>query len=82
MEIRTLYRYEREDGKITVSPEKPNTSYEEKYRVIADEGKLVTMNGIDTYSVIDTNLQYGWYEVNAPEREEEEIFDGDRGIYV
>lgn len=82
MEIRTLYRYEREDGKTTVSPNKPDGSYEETYRVIADEGKLVTMNGVDTYSVIDTNLRYGWYEVNAPEREEDELFDVDRGIYV
>lgn len=71
MEIRTLYRYEREDGKVTVSPEKPNVSYEETYRIIADEGKLVTIDGENNYSVIDTDIKDGWYEVDAPEEPEE-----------
>lgn len=71
MEIKTLYRYEREGGKITVSPEKPNTPYEETYRVIADEGKLVTLDGENTYSVIDTDVKEGWYEIDAPEELEE-----------
>lgn len=73
MEIRTLYRYERENGKVTVSPEKPNAPYEEKHRVIADEGKLVTLDGENTYSVIDTDVKDGWYEVDAPEEEFEEL---------
>lgn len=67
MEIRTLYRYEREDGKTTVSPNKPDSSFEETYRVIAGEGKLVTLDGENTYSVIDTDVKEGWYEVDAPE---------------
>ena len=67
MEIRTLYRYEREAGKITVSPEKPDMSYEETYRVIADQGKLVTLDGENTYAVIDTDMKDGWYEVDAPD---------------
>lgn len=67
MEIRTLYRYEREDGKITVSPEKPNALYEELYRIVADEKKHVTLDGENTYSVIDTEIKDGWFEVDAPE---------------
>ena len=67
MEIRTLYRYEREGGKTTVSPEKPNTPYKETYRVIADAGKHVTLDGENTYSVIDTDDKNGWYEVDVPE---------------
>ena len=70
MEIRILYRYEREDGKITVSPEEPNVLYEELYRVVADEGKHVTLDGENTYSVIDTEIKDGWYEIDAPK-----IFD-------
>ena len=66
MEIKTLYRYEREPGKYTVATEKPDCDYEERYRVIADEGKLVTQNGTDLYSVIDTDTKDGWYEVDEP----------------
>lgn len=63
MEIKTLYRYEREPGKITVSTEKPDCEYEERYRVISSVGMLVTNNGIDLHSAIDTNTKNGWYEV-------------------
>ena len=67
MEIRILYRYEREDGKITVSPEKPSVPYEELYRVVAEEEKYVTLDGENTYSVIDTEIKDGWFEIDAPE---------------
>lgn len=66
MEIKTLYRYAREDGGITVSPIKPNVEYTELYRLIADEGKAVTMDGENLYSVIDVNEPDGFYEVDAP----------------
>lgn len=75
MEIKTLYRYEREDGKVTVSPNKPDTAFEETYRVVAGEGKLVTLNGEETYSVIDTDIKEGWYEVDAPEIMMEDLMD-------
>lgn len=71
MEIRTLYAYERKNGKITVSPEKPDIPYEELYRVIAGEGKLVTLDGENTYAVIDTDVKDGWHEVDAPKELEE-----------
>ena len=73
MEIRKLYRYEREKGKITVSPIKPECEYTELYRVIADEGKVVTLDGEETFDVIDTEVKDGWYEVDAPERDILEI---------
>ena len=39
MTIKTLYKYEREGGKITVSPIMPEDKpYTEMYRLIADEG--------------------------------------------
>lgn len=62
MEIRTLYRYEREVGKVTVSTEKPDVEYEETYRIIADEGKEVTKDNVNFYSVVDTDMKDGWVE--------------------
>lgn len=66
MTAKPLYRYTRDDGGITVSPEKPNTDYTEKIRLIADKGKVLTKNGTDFYSVIDVNSASGWREVDAP----------------
>lgn len=73
MTIKTLYRFKRPDGGITVSTEEPNTVYETEYRIIADEGKLITQNGEDTYSVIDTDSTEGWYEIDEPKYPDDEI---------
>ena len=73
MEIKKLYRYEREDNKITISPDKPDCEYTELYRIIADEDKLVTLNGETKYSVIDSEINEGWYEVDAPKRDIDEL---------
>lgn len=67
-----LYRYIREDGGITVSPNKPETEYTELVRIIADEGKKITQDGEKLYSVIDQETAEGWYEVDTPEVIEEE----------
>ena len=72
MTIKTLYRYKREDGGVTVSPEKPNCEYEEHYRLIADENKALTNNGTDLYPVVDVDGIDGWYEVDAPKETIEE----------
>lgn len=62
MEKITLYRYEREGGGITVSPEKPNCEYTELYRLIADEGMELVKDDVHT-CCIDTDNAEGWEEI-------------------
>lgn len=75
MQTIALYKYKRECGGITVSPIEPDTEYIEMYRIIADEGKLLT-NGNVTTSCIDidslANLE-DWCEIDDPEAIVEEI---------
>ena len=55
MQVKTLYRITRPDGGTTVTPIKPTDApYTETYRVIADEGMLLT-DGTNTYGCIDTD---------------------------
>ena len=71
-----LFRYNREDGGVTVSPEKPEgKEYTEMYRVIADEGMLVTQDGENKYPAIDTDTNEGWYEVEDDTQTELELED-------
>ena len=71
MQIKTLYKTIRSDGGVTVSPNIPeHEMYAEiMLRLIADEGKLLTINGIDTYPCIDVESDEGWYEIDAPKKE-------------
>ena len=63
MKIETLYRYERNTGKITVSPKKPEDKlYTEVYRLIADDGMILT-NGEITTPCIDVDSTEGWTEI-------------------
>ena len=71
MQIITLYRYEREPNKITVSPEKPDVEYTELFRLVADEGKILVNGDIQT-TCIDVNSTEGWTEIDAPEEDTEE----------
>lgn len=71
MEVKELYRYQRADGGISVSPVKPEGDYVVAYRLIADEGKVLTNNGKDVFEVLDTNSPVGWYEIDKPEESEE-----------
>jgi hypothetical protein len=64
----TLYKYARADGGITVSPNKPEGDYTILYRLIADEGKVLT-NGETTTPCTDTDNVNKWREV------EEDISD-------
>lgn len=66
MLIKDLFKYTRPDGGIDVSPVQPAVEYEPMYRVIADECKLVTIDGEKLYSCIDTTIKDGWYEVDDP----------------
>ena len=74
MEKITLYRYKREGGGVTVTPEKPDCEYTELYRLIADEGYELVKGEIHT-CCIDTDNVEGWEEVELPEEETEEEKD-------
>lgn len=73
MITKTLYKTTRQDGGITVSPDKPSdgVEYTENVRLIAEEGKLLTLDGIDTYPCVDVESADGWYEID------EEISDSE-----
>lgn len=63
----TLYRYIRDDGGVTVSPEKPDCDYTEKVRLVADVGKrLVLPDG--TYALgADLDTAEGVTEEDDPD---------------
>ena len=65
MIIKELYHYEREEGKVTVSTEKPECDYTLRYRLIADEDKLLTKDGENFTTCIDVDSPDGWYELDA-----------------
>ena len=65
MTVKTLYRYLRVDGGITVSTEQPDCEYVETYRLIADEKKSLTKDGKHFTTCIDTDTLDGWNEVDA-----------------
>lgn len=69
MKIKELYKYERAPGKITVSTNKPNVDYTIIYRIIADDGYLVTQDGVNLFGVVDTTDNQNWYEVEAQTEE-------------
>ena len=72
MQIKTLYRYKRADGGITVTPDKPEgIESSEKFRLIADEGKMLTTDGKNLSPCVDVDNVAGWYEVSDPEAEKE-----------
>ena len=63
MEIKPLYRFLREDGGFTESPDKPDVAeYITRYRLIASEGKLLTDGTTETYC-IDVDSADGWSEI-------------------
>lgn len=73
MQIIPLYRYERPEGGVTVSPVRPNdTEFAIKYRLIADEGMILT-DGENMTSCVDVDNPEGWTEIEAPEEDEPEI---------
>jgi hypothetical protein len=69
MQTITLYRYSRADGGTTISPVKPDCEYTEMVRLVADEGKVLTKDGENFTTCIDTDTADGWYEVDDPESE-------------
>lgn len=71
MNIQTLYRYEREPGKVTVSLKKPNAEFTTLFRIIADENKvLVRPDGLCVLCADVSNTE-GWMEIDSTSDEEE-----------
>lgn len=64
MTVKELYCYEREEGKVTVSTEKPDCDYVLRYRLIADAGKQLSKDGDNFVICVDTDSMYDWYEVD------------------
>lgn len=62
MQIINLYRYIRPDGGITVSTIKPDIEYTELYRLVADEGMILT-NGDQTAACVDVIDVSVWTEI-------------------
>lgn len=67
MQIIPIYKYNRPDGGVTVSPIQPDVEYTEMVRLVADEGKVLTQDGVTFFGCTDTELTDGWYEVDAPD---------------
>lgn len=72
MQIINLYKYNRADGGVTVSPIKPECEYTEMYRLVADEGKVLTTDNENFTCCIDADSTEGWYEIDDPEKAIEE----------
>lgn len=62
----TLYKYKRPDGGITVSPKEPECEYTLMYRLVADEGKLLTKDDTNATPCVDVESVEGWYEIDEP----------------
>ena len=72
MTVKNLYRYERPDGGVTVSPEMPeDVPYTLMFRLIADEGKILVKDEIRVCCA-DTDSVDGWTEVEEEEESEGE----------
>lgn len=66
MITKTLYRVKRSDGGIDITPNEPlNTECTETYRLIADEGMVLT-DGANTYCCVDTDEPDKYSEIPEP----------------
>lgn len=72
MQVIKLYKYNRTRGGVTVSPIKPDCEYTELVRLVADEGKVLTNDGENVTSCIDTETVDGWYEIDEPIEDDKE----------
>lgn len=67
----SLYRYTRPDGGVTISTVKPDTEYTELFRLVADEGYVLT-DGNTTAPCVDTDSFDAWTEIVGIESEDAE----------
>ena len=69
MKIKLLYRFLREDGGFTESPDKPDSEdYTTRFRLIASDGKLLTDGTTETFC-IDVDSADGWFEIDDLEKD-------------
>ena len=73
MEVVKLYKYQDPNGYVVTPVKRAETDEHGGYRLIADEGKALTKDGIELYPAIDTDSVEVWYEVDAPEEEKENL---------
>lgn len=66
-----LYRFTRPNGGVTVSTVEPDTEYTELFRLVADEGCVLT-NGETTTTCTDTDDPGAWSEIPDVEMTETE----------
>lgn len=66
MEIITLYRYSRQNGGTTVSPNKPDVEFTNLYRLVAGGGKILS-NGVEQVFCTDTETPDQWIEIDYTE---------------
>ena len=64
MQIKTLYKYARTDGGITITPVQPDVAYTQLYRLVAEDGSEIT-NGEITTTCIDVESYDGWHDVDG-----------------
>lgn len=70
MQILSLYRYENHLGQLVISPREPIvTSYATLYRIIAEDGKMLTKDDINVTPVVDTYSTEEWREIDWKEEE-------------
>lgn len=62
-----LYRYERPDGGVSVSPVQPAGEYTPMCRLAAAEGMALTRDGQHFAVCVDAESDEGWYEVKMTE---------------
>ena len=75
MKVIDLYKYVRPDGGVTVSTIEPTCEYTRMVRLVADEGKALTLDGVSFSVSSDVNSTDGWYEVDAPTDYSDEVTD-------
>lgn len=62
-----LYRYVDSNGIVITPVKRSEDDIPSRTRLIADEGKYLTNDGINLYSCIDVSDSEGWYEVDNVE---------------
>ena len=77
MIVKELYYYERETDKFTVSIDKPDCEYALRYRLIADEDKKITKDGVNFTTCIDVESTDGWYEISDSQSLESDEISAD-----